>query len=278
MISLIANGLVLVGIVILSGSLLTVRQIIRRLPLGPSRNSWYAMAGLIALFVLGYLAYCVLFWGQQTQLIDLIVPGIFFLGACFVLLTALLSLRTAMDVMRITILEQESFTDSLTGVFNRRYMRQRLHEEVAKARRYGFDLGVLMLDLDHFKQVNAEAGHQAGDHVLITVGGIILRSLRDSDILTRYGGEEFLVIVPNTAAEDAKNLAERLRASIGATNFHPRADENTESAIRLTVSIGVANYGGKINSEESLIREADKYLYEAREAGRNQVVAAAVDE
>jgi hypothetical protein len=166
MISLVSNSLVLVGVIILLGSLATVKNIIRRLPLGGSRTSWYAMSALIILFVIGYLGYVVAFWGQHATALDLIVPGIFFFGACFVWLSSILALQTAMDVMRITVLEHESFTDPLTGVYNRRFMEQHLGEEVSKARRYKFDLAVLLLDLDYFKRINDEHGHQAGDQLL----------------------------------------------------------------------------------------------------------------
>jgi diguanylate cyclase (GGDEF)-like protein len=219
MISLVSNSLVLVGVIILLGSLATVKNIIRRLPLGGSRTSWYAMSALIILFVIGYLGYVVAFWGQHATALDLIVPGIFFFGACFVWLSSILALQTAMDVMRITVLEHESFTDPLTGVYNRRFMEQHLGEEVSKARRYKFDLAVLLLDLDYFKRINDEHGHQAGDQLLIEFGNLVSHQLRDSDILSRYGGEEFLVIAPNTAPPAATLLAERLRGHLQSHHF-----------------------------------------------------------
>lgn len=215
MLLLFSNSLVLVGIIILVGSLVTVRKITRRLPLGSSRTSWYAMAALISLFVFGYLAYMIVFWASHTSFLDLIVPGIFFFGACFVWLSAVLALQTAMDVMRITALEHETFTDPLTGVYNRRFMEQRLREETSKARRYEFKFAVLLLDLDHFKHVNDEHGHQAGDQMLIEIGKLLNRELRDSDVLARYGGEEFLVIAPNTPPADAWKLPRRCCSSSG---------------------------------------------------------------
>lgn len=274
MISLVSNSLVLVGILILLGSLMTVKKIVRRLPLGGSRNSWYAMSGLIILFVIGYLGYLVAFRGQHASTLDLIVPGIFFFGACFVWLSSILALQTAMDVMRITVLEHESFTDPLTGVYNRRFMEQQLIEEVAKARRYKFDLAVMLLDLDYFKRINDEYGHQAGDQLLIEIGSLINEQLRDSDILSRYGGEEFLIIAPNTAPPAATLLSERLRGHVQSHHFLKEFKATREIEIRLTVSIGVASFGEVLASEEALIRAADKNLYRAKEMGRNCVVGA----
>jgi len=273
MLLLFSNSLVLVGTIILIGSLVTVRKITRRLPLGSSRTSWKAMAALISLFVIGYLGYMIVFWNKHTSLIDLIVPGIFFLGACFVWLSSVLALQTAMDVMRITALEHETLTDPLTGVYNRRFMEQRLREEVSKARRYHFKLAVLLLDLDHFKRVNDELGHQAGDEMLIEIGNLVNRELRDSDILARYGGEEFLVIAPNTAPTAAEALAERLRSCIESHSFLTDFDKAQKQESRITVSIGVASFGDSSNDEEGLIQVADQNLYRAKHDGRNRVVA-----
>ena len=273
MLLLFSNSLVLVGTIILIGSLVTVRKITRRLPLGSSRTSWNAMAALISLFVVGYLGYVMVFWNKHTSLLDLIVPGIFFFGACFVWLSSVLALQTAMDVMRITALEHETHTDPLTGVYNRRFMEQRLREEVSKARRYHFKLAVLLLDLDHFKRVNDELGHQAGDQVLIEIGKLVNRELRDSDILARYGGEEFLVIAPNTSPSAATALAERLRNCIESQTFLTDFDKAQKLEIKVTVSIGVASFGDSSNDEGSLVQVADQNLYLAKHGGRNQVVA-----
>ena len=273
MLLLFSNALVLVGTIILIGSLVTVRKITRRLPLGSSRTSWNAMAALISLFVIGYLGYMVIFWNKHTSLLDLIVPGIFFFGACFVWLSSVLALQTAMDVMRITALEHETLTDPLTGVYNRRFMEQRLREEVSKARRYHFNLAVLLLDLDHFKRVNDELGHQAGDQVLIEIGKLVNRELRDSDILARYGGEEFLVIAPNTAPSASASLADRLRKRIESHTFLADFNKAQKLEMQITVSIGVANFGDSSNDEGSLVQVADQNLYRAKHGGRNQVVA-----
>ncbi len=273
MFELVANALVLAGIAILIASLLTVRKISSRLPPGRSRKSWHAMVVLICGFVVGYAGYVAAFWGSYNGWLDLLVPGVFFFGACFVSLSSLLALQTAKDVKRITVLEHETFTDPLTGMYNRRFMQQRLREEASKARRHGFDLAVLLLDLDHFKRVNDEYGHQVGDRLLIEVGHLVARELRDSDILARYGGEELLVIAPNTNHQDAIAVAERLRKSIEEHHFVPEPDSPPEQDIRITVSIGLASYGDHAPDEDSLVGLADANLYRAKDAGRNRVNA-----
>ncbi|MFT6267832.1 MAG: diguanylate cyclase (GGDEF)-like protein [Alphaproteobacteria bacterium] len=202
------------GVFILAASLFTVRKITLRLPSGRSRQSWYGMAVLIVFFVLGYLGYIAAFWGKHLITIDLVVPSVFFFGACFVWLSTVLALQTAVDVMRITILEHETATDPLTGVFNRRFMEKRLVEEISKARRHKFELAVLMLDLDHFKAINDNHGHQVGDQILKERGALVGHELRNSDVLARYVAEELLVIVPYTGPTEAKILAERLRGKI----------------------------------------------------------------
>jgi len=154
MIALLAKSLVFAGALILIWALVIVRRLITQLPQGPLRRRWHAMLVMVVLFLVGYLGYIAAFWDRHAHLLDLIVPAVFFFGGCFVWLTALLSLQTALDVMRISQLEQENNTDPLTGVYNRRYMDLRLGKEVAAAQRYARPLSILLLDIDHFKQVN----------------------------------------------------------------------------------------------------------------------------
>ncbi|WP_372682415.1 GGDEF domain-containing protein [Desulfosarcina sp.] len=273
MLSFFANTLVLAGAVILIGALVSVTRLIGQLPQGSSRKSWYTMTALIAIFVIGYVFYIAAFWKAQTNPLDMIVPVIFFFGACFVWLSATLSLNTASNIMRISLLEHESLTDSLTGLFNRRYMDQRLVEEVAAARRYDRPLAVLLLDLDHFKHINDQYGHPTGDQVLIAVGALVATQLRGSDVLARYGGEEFIVIAPNTPLESAMGLAERLRACIESHQFDAGPSQAAKPGVRLTVSIGVACFSDRIDSLERLLKIADRNLYQAKDNGRNQIVA-----
>ena len=156
-----------------------------------------------------------------------------------------------------------SLTDSLTGLRNRRYFELFLQAEVTRSQRYGRDLSVIMIDLDHFKKYNDAFGHPAGDEALQRVAeGIRCGARRELDIVARFGGEEFIVILPETGVKSAMDVAEKIRNSIaGLRNVK----------CRITVSIGVAAVqGGECNAEE-LIRRADQALYQAKHKGRNRV-------
>lgn len=274
MISLYANVLVIAGILILIAGLFPVRRLISKLPLGPLRSRWYLMAALITLFIPGYFAYVFVFWQSHSKLLDLIVPVIFFFGACFVWLTTRLSLRTAMDMMRISLLEHDAATDPLTGVFNRRYLERFLSTEFASAKRYGLPLSVMMLDIDHFKRVNDKFGHQVGDQVLKILADQVSRELRGADILARYGGEEFLVIAPQTGLSNSTTLAERIRKRIQNHDFSIPLDEDGLDEMNVTVSIGVASIDDEVKDKEALILAADTNLLRAKRSGRNRVIAA----
>ena len=272
MLSIVSNSLVLIGCTILLSSLTVVRKITRQLPAGRSCKSWCAMSALIVLFVVGYLGYIAAFWGRHAHVVDLIVPGIFFFGACFVWFSTYIALQTTLDVIRVSDLEHETLTDPLTGVYNRRFMQQRLAEEISRARRYCFQLSILLFDCDHFKRVNDEHGHQAGDRVLVEIGDLVKGQLRDSDLLARYGGEEFLIIAPNTGPAEVALLAERLRARVEANLFLKADEELTGHELNITISVGLASFDDDNDNGEVLIGNADRNLYRAKHAGRNRVV------
>jgi diguanylate cyclase (GGDEF)-like protein len=166
--------------------------------------------------------------------------------------------------------ERLSITDGLTGIYNRRYMNERLEEEFAKVQRYEAEMSVLLLDLDHFKQINDNFGHQVGDRTLVSVAECLNTMLRESDMLGRYGGEEFLVMLPHTNLTDATHTADKLRKAIGELQISGMGEK------RVTVSIGVATFPNTgIDSLDALVRHADEALYKAKESGRNRVVTAA---
>lgn len=272
MLELIAQGLVATGALILIGALFLARKLMMQLPQGSVRRNWYWMTLLIILFLPGYLGYMYAFAGSHRAYVDFMVPGIFFLGACFVWLTTNLSLRTMMIVIHISSLEREVLTDPLTGAFNRRHMDQRLAEEVAGALRYDLPLSVLLVDIDRFKSINDTLGHQAGDQALITLTKIARDVLRTTDVLTRYGGEEFLVIAPHTPADGALQLAERLRERIAGSQF-VLSGEQAQVETRVTISVGVASLTDDVLDVDSLVRVADGNLYRAKQEGRNRVIA-----
>lgn len=158
--------------------------------------------------------------------------------------------------------------DGLTRIFNRRTFDERLVHELKRRQRYGHDLSLLMVDLDHFKSINDNYGHTAGDDVLRKVGAILQDSLRSTDLAARYGGEEFAVLLPHTTEKDACRLAERIRSRIEASTFKSDGRE-----FRVTASIGVASVeAGALDRDGDLVLKADQALYEAKSNGRNMTV------
>jgi diguanylate cyclase (GGDEF)-like protein len=169
-------------------------------------------------------------------------------------------------------LEEQSITDALTGLKNRRFFDERLLEEFKRAQRYGDTLSLIMIDLDHFKDVNDAHGHQAGDVVLREAATLIRASIRDPDICARYGGEEFAVILPKTHMTGALAVAERIWKELGAKEYAIPASGASPKRVHVTASIGIAFYPSKdIASGELLLRFADQALYNAKRGGRNSI-------
>ena len=156
--------------------------------------------------------------------------------------------------------------DALTGLSNRGVFNLEIHREFDRARRYARDLTLVMLDIDHFKKFNDTYGHQAGDLVLKELGQIALTNSRSNDTATRYGGEEFAIILPETSLENAVIQAERLRVAVAEHKF--QAGENI---LKVTVSVGLAMLDPSVTRAEELIEAADRALYKAKDSGRNQV-------
>ena len=165
--------------------------------------------------------------------------------------------------------------DELTHLYNRRAMEDILADETARAVRYRRPLSVLMIDFDHFKDINDRHGHRAGDGVLREAALVILSELRANDKATRYGGEEFCVVLPETTGEEALTLAERVRAAMETHVFRVAREQGDTVELRVTVSIGVASVNERADSSERLVREADRALYDAKAAGRNCVARSA---
>jgi diguanylate cyclase (GGDEF)-like protein len=163
-----------------------------------------------------------------------------------------------------------AITDGLTGLFNHRHVHELLHEEFERSKRTGEPVGLAMLDLDKFKAVNDTYGHPTGDVILYETARILRETAREIDMVGRYGGEEFIAILPNTSEEHAAQFAERVRTAVAEHVFR---DEATE--VRMTVSSGVASFPGPgLDAPEALLKRADEALYQAKEGGRNRVVRA----
>lgn len=163
----------------------------------------------------------------------------------------------------------QALSDALTGLPNRRFAMERLEQEWALTKRGDRTLSCLMVDVDHFKSINDRFGHQVGDEALKLVANTLRRAARTQDVVCRYGGEEFLVICPDTDTQAAVQCAERLRTNVAAQGLH--LQDGGEH--KMTVSIGVAEKNEAINTLENLLIRADDNLYAAKEAGRNRTIA-----
>ncbi len=171
---------------------------------------------------------------------------------------------------RTEILKWLSITDPLTGLYNRRYFIEQIELEFKRAKRYNRDLSLLMLDIDHFKSVNDNYGHQVGDIVLRKISSIIINQLRDSDLAFRYGGEEFMVILPETKPDDAINVAKRMKQEIMDTEHTYRTLH-----FKITASIGIVSIKdmlGTFETVDDIIKKVDDNLYKAKNSGRNTII------
>lgn len=193
-----------------------------------------------------------------------------FTGTEVDLLTALAApLAAALsNVARIAEAERLSQTDDLTKLHNARFLRQCLISEIKRARRYRSAVSALFFDLDDFKQVNDRHGHLVGSHVLVELAAVILRSVRDTDIIARYGGDEFVVILPETPAGAAERVAERMRSGIASHTF---TGGRSSLRLRLTASFGVAAFPEHAQSPQQLVLAADTAMYLAKAAHKNCV-------
>lgn len=166
------------------------------------------------------------------------------------------------------LLQEQAQTDPLTGLCNRRHLYQILSSELNRCCRNQQPIAMIMIDIDHFKQINDSYGHQAGDAVLVGIADLLQNQLRTYDRVARYGGEEFCLVLPETDLEEAGIVAERLRQMVEKTVFEPK-----QQNCKLTISLGVSAYRGcDEGSLEELINIADSALYAAKEAGRNRSV------
>jgi diguanylate cyclase (GGDEF)-like protein len=163
--------------------------------------------------------------------------------------------------------KQLAYLDGLTGIFNRRYFETRITEEIERARRFGTELSLVMVDVDKFKSLNDSYGHLLGDEVLRQVSSLLSRQVRKIDVVCRYGGEEFVILLPQTAPEQAFHVAEKLRRALEEWHFPgvPTA---------LTISGGVAVYPVHGDTRDALVKAADAALYAAKGAGRNRILSA----
>lgn len=268
--------LLLAGVLMLLLSLVYVRKLTLELPQGINRNSWRLMGIFVMLFIGGYVAFFVLMQGARYDRHEVLVTAVFFLGAVFVLMVCVLAYNTMRELKRMVVLEQETITDPLMGIFNRRFLDRRLHEEMLRSKRHGLDLSLMLIDVDHFKRVNDTWGHQNGDIVLRHLAQLLANTVRQTDLLARYGGEELVILLPHTTRDETAALAERIRRTVEQTPvLIATGGANGYHDLRITVSIGLSCMFSEDDSPCDLLERADKALYQAKAAGRNRVVACA---
>ncbi|MDD2789739.1 MAG: GGDEF domain-containing protein [Sulfurimonas sp.] len=266
------HNLDIVATLILIATLFPVVKLIRELPTGLLQKRWRILIGFISFFILAYIFLSLQFRLELNSLNRELICLVLFFGAIFVYMVSIMSLKTALDVKRIYTLEIESMTDPLMGISNRRHLDEKLANEFSKATRYDLPLSAFMIDIDHFKDVNDTYGHDVGDVVLKNIAALIKQTIRETDFVARYGGEEIVVLLPLANSQNAMFLAERLRNKIQDFVISVKSVQENSLELSITVSIGVATRTVKTTKAEELIKDADEAMYQAKNSGRNRVM------
>lgn len=281
MVTQVSIVLIGLGLLIILGAMRRTQNLIRILP---DSGQWPSLRNLMMFFAVGYAVYLYFLISGSPFNKDLVASEVFFLSSLFMLMAVRFAYTTIHDILRLDEFEELANTDELTGMFNRRAIMHLLKDEYQKARRFGFPLSVAMVDLDHFKRINDTYGHLSGDLVLKEVAKVLKKGLRRIDVLGRYGGEEFLCILPSTAADGAVIMGERVRRQVkmlrfevaGPEQLKPITEEEVPSGetITVTVSVGVASMDSSMTDPEHVVSAADTALYAAKEGGRDQTCSA----
>ncbi|MBT8079745.1 MAG: GGDEF domain-containing protein [Gammaproteobacteria bacterium] len=189
------------------------------------------------------------------------------MSASLVVITALIALRHLYvgNSLREQLLELAA-TDPLTGLYNRRHVFENLRQELKRFSRYGERFALILIDADHFKEVNDTYGHTVGDATLCWIAKTCQKSVRETDTVGRFGGEEFIILLPHTTVDSAEIVAERIRLAM-----HNADDESRGNAADVTLSLGVAEVGPDTATFDSILKAADEALYEAKRNGRDKV-------
>ena len=215
----------------------------------------------------------ILFFGPTRRDVTVRAEGFDFINnpantdELIVRVNALLRIKALKDK-----LERVSTTDDLTGLHNRKYLQERLEEEISRSRRYGTKLSCILFDLDYFKVVNDMYGYEWGDILLTKIANKLNAMIRKEDILTRYGDEEFLLVLPNTSEDNAFLFGERFRREVEKMEFIPAGEEEPH---KVTISGGISTYPCMTDVEEdanTIIRYAEHALYNAKHRGKNKII------
>jgi diguanylate cyclase (GGDEF)-like protein len=189
------------------------------------------------------------------------------------------SIRYALEHNRLlNRIRDLAVRDALTQLYNRRELHRFLDYELIKCHRYIHPLSVLLIDIDNFKEINDQYGHRTGDEVLQCVAQALAKNIRGCDLAARYGGDEFIIVLPETPSNKAWYCAERLRKMVESITFRVIKNDEQSGKIELTISTGVVEFPGNGDSAEVLIDQADKALYKAKNLGSNQINVLSTEE
>ncbi len=251
-------------------SLPSINAILRMLGRGRLWMSWILLRGLIFVFMIGYIGFAVLTIDADITLANVVVTIILAAGGAFVFIVSRLSELTTMDVVRISALERDLVRDPLTGLFNRRYLDAKLDEEAMSARNSGSPFSAIIVDLDHFKHINDTYGHAVGDQVIRHVSNLMASLARPTDTVTRYGGEEFVILAPDCNHDQIESFGEHIRSTIATTPV--KLGDGRE--LEFTASLGAATFTIE-ETPSDFLRRADEALYTAKRSGRNRLCRSA---
>ena len=219
------------------------------------RKQFFIIAGL---FIICFVLFRIAFDNESIELIK-------YLGLLFSVVGLIYTLRTSQNNTKlIDVLKDEAMHDGMTGLLNHKFFEKRLDEEIERSNRYNETMTLLFLDLDNFKRINDTHGHQYGDYVLKITASIIQDNVRNIDIVSRYGGEEFSVVLVNANKKVSLKTAERIRKEI--ENFKFNKNNIKE---RLTISIGMGEFPSDANNKEDIIKYSDSKMYIAKKDGKN---------
>ena len=266
--NIVLQFIVVSGIVLLLSALVPIKRIYAMLPSGATRTIWVYLGSLICLSSAGYLLFLRLNSQEgPDHHEDWLIALVFLTAATVVFIVCLLSHSTAKDVARIASLEVAATIDPVTELFNRRHIMSLLAKECTRSIRDKSPFSILLIDIDSFKKINDTYGHQTGDYVLKELATLIASVEWPLKTVGRYGGEEFLVLFPDTPSSQAAQIAESMRSIVEAASI----SLNGEHIVSPTVSIGVSTAYGWQESPGDLIAIADEALYTAKSTGRNRV-------
>ncbi len=271
MVSLLPNicvqAMLIIAASLLLASLAPMRRIYQMMSPCASRRLWLALGCLVGIMIAGVMAFLFVNYNEgSNHHEDWLVAAVFLTAAVLVVVISTLAENTAQDVSRMASLKLAASVDPVTELYNRRHIVSLLEEECARSTAERSSFSVLMIDMDNFKDVNDTYGHQAGDVVLREAARAILAGLPTPGKAGRFGGEEFLVVLPRLGSLDARAVAERIRVLVERL----KVSYEGEQIVSPTVSVGVATAYGWHEKAEDLIGLADEALYAAKALGRNR--------